>query len=156
MNIKLLHIIALFVCTLPRFVGAQSEKARDSNSKAAPIDAEDDDANAHLRAEKDWYESPFPPEYMKWLNRAAAREREHNGASLPAPGRNAPVLGTTWINLGPNKADFLKNGTTTLNKTDAGRVVAIVPDPTNADVLYVAMSGGGVWKTTNALSANQP
>ncbi len=51
----------------------------------------------------------------------------------------------TSTNLGPNKTDYIKNGGTTLNKADAGRQVAIVPDPTNADVLYV------VWKTTKAI-----
>lgn len=55
----------------------------------------------------------------------------------------------TWTNIGPTKADVEKNGSYSLNVSDSGRPVDIVTHPTNASVLYVAMSGGGVWKTTN-------
>jgi hypothetical protein len=109
---------------------------------------------------------PVTADYLRFLNQAAARERARNARLLPVTTDAAAstdgtastdaVGGTNWTNLGPNRASYIKNGSYTLNKTDSGRVVEIVPDPTNADVLYVAMSGGGVWKTTNALSAAQP
>jgi hypothetical protein len=151
---------------LPLFVGAADPNS-DSNPKHggnAAERAETDDASARRDFQRDWYETPFTPEYAKWLNGAAARERARNGHKLPRVNSSggaidgtidsgAPYAGTsTWTNLGPNKADFLKNGSTTLNKTDSGRPVAIVPDPTNANVLYVAMAGGGVWKSNDALN----
>lgn len=131
----------------------------------AAVRSETDDATARRDFQREWYETPMTPDYMKFLNSAAARERARNGKMLPAVDKNGATTsgtitsgtttttGTAWSNLGPNKADFIKNGSTTLNKTDAGRPVAIVPDPTNANVLYVAMAGGGVWKTTSALAA---
>ncbi|MFL5419864.1 MAG: hypothetical protein ACJ79Y_03765 [Myxococcales bacterium] len=138
--------------------------------------AEDnDDANARREWQKEWYGGEWTPAYRKFMHEAAARERAHWGHKLPnatdgklintdgmvtsAPATGtataavtAPVSGSTWINIGPTKADVLKNGSTSLVKTDAGRPVAIVPHPTDANTIYVAMAGGGVWKTTNALS----
>ena len=140
------------------------------NPGNAAVRPETDDANKRRKFQQEWFETPMSAEYMKFLNGAAARERARNGKLLPTTTTtesstgetttttttNAAVTGTTWLNLGPNKADFIKNGSSNLKKTDAGRAVEIVPDPTNADILYVAMAGGGVWKTTNAISAAQP
>jgi photosystem II stability/assembly factor-like uncharacterized protein len=136
---------------------ASGDPDADARNPKTPGDAsvrpETDDATARREAMRQWYETPFTAEYTRWLNDAAARERERNGALLPGGNGEAPVSGTLWVNLGPNKADFIKNGGTTLQKTDAGRPVAIVPNPINADILYVAMAGGGVWKTVNATAA---
>jgi hypothetical protein len=151
MKPKLLYSIAISFYALPFLAVAEIDGPGVSDGKRSVTVPEADDANVRLRAQRDWYEAPLTPTYLKWLNDAAARERVRNGTLLP--GGDAAVPGANWVNIGPNKANFLKNGTVTLNKTDAGRVVAIVPDPTNADVLYVAMSGGGVWKSANALSA---
>ena len=131
----------------------------------AAVRAETDDATKRREAQRALYETPITPKFLKFMNSAAARERARHGDVLPAvnpdgstssstitPG-STTTTGTTWTNLGPNKADYIKNGSSTLYKTDSGRVVEIVPDPANADVLYVAMSGGGVWKSLNATSA---
>jgi len=147
----------------------------DGKNPRHPGDAatrpETDDATKRRDFRREWFETPVTPNFLKFLNNAAARERARNGKLLPDPSSGsapsdgaattdavtaAAVTGTTWTNLGPTRASFIKNGSSTLNKTDSGRVVEIVPDPTNAEILYVAMSGGGVWKTTNALSASQP
>lgn len=143
------------------------ETDNPKRSGNAAVRPETDDATKRRDARRALSETPVTPGFLKFMNRAAARERERNGKMLPAPTTTttdgattttmttsaAAATGTTWSNIGPNKADVIKNGSSTLNKTDAGRPVAIVPDPSNADVLYVAMSGGGVWKTTNATAA---
>ncbi len=176
--LKSLRRIAALTVLLPAFCLAAedydpAEPAAENakNPGNAAVRAETDDASKRRRFQREWLETPMSPEYMKFLNGAAARERARNGKMLPsttsgtetsATGETttttnaAAVTGTTWTNLGPNKANFIKNGSSNLQKTDAGRVVEIVPDPTNADILYVAMAGGGVWKTTNAISAAQP
>ena len=59
------------------------------------------------------------------------------------------ATGSTWVNMGPTKADIMKNGGTTLLKTDAGRTTGIVFDPANINVIYASFSGGGLWKTTD-------
>ena len=61
----------------------------------------------------------------------------------------AAATGTTWVNMGPTKADVATNGGTSLTKSDAGRPTGIVIDPNNASIIYAAFAGGGLWKTTN-------
>jgi photosystem II stability/assembly factor-like uncharacterized protein len=97
---------------------------------------------------------PFSPGYQRFLNQAAARERARYGTQLPGlTGSAAAIGGATapgeWANLGPTKADFLKNGSFTLAKTDTGRVRTIVIHPTNPNAMYVAFAAGGVWSTTD-------
>ncbi|MFN2475595.1 MAG: hypothetical protein ABR526_04555 [Chthoniobacterales bacterium] len=149
------------------FGQADSDANNPRNPGNAAVRPETDDATKRRDAQRDQLETPMTPEFMKFMNSAAARERARNGDALPAVNSSGgttsgtitsgstTVSGGTWSNLGPTKADVIKNGGTTLYKTDAGRPVAIVPDPTNVNVLYVAFSGGGVWKSTNA-TATQP
>lgn len=53
---------------------------------------------------------------------------------------------TRWTAIGPAP---IANGAPGGGPV-SGRVAAIAADPTNANVLYVAPAGGGVWKSTNA------
>ena len=62
-----------------------------------------------------------------------------------------PGAAGTWTNTGPVRSNWIENGVR-LTKSDTGRVRTIVADPTNADVVYLLTSGGGLWKTTNFLS----
>jgi photosystem II stability/assembly factor-like uncharacterized protein len=159
---------AALAVLLPAFAFAQAPGAAQSEDNDpkrpgnAAVRPETDDATKRRDAMRVWYETPLTPEYMRYLNQAAARERERNGRLLPSPASStektsstSEATATSWTNLGPNRARYIKNGSYTLNKTDSGRVVEIVPHPDDPTVLYVAMSGGGVWKTTNAL-ADQP
>jgi len=153
------HFVAAavaFLVAVPTFVSAK----------------ESDDPNARRRAMEEWYNEaygkslsrrpaggPWSPEFQRHMNEAAARERAKWGPLLPANGaRSAPskdpgaiiqATGSTWVNIGPTKANYLQNGSYTLNKTDTGRVRSVVIDPTNNNTIYVAFSGGGVWKTTD-------
>ena len=68
------------------------------------------------------------------------------------PVQAARVPGNAWVNLGPSSANFEKNGVT-YNKVDSGRPRTILVHPTNPDVVYLATSGGGVWKTFDATAA---
>ncbi len=61
----------------------------------------------------------------------------------------AAATGSTWVNMGPTRADVAKNGSTSLAKSDAGRPTGIVIDPSNVNIIYAAFAGGGMWKTTN-------
>lgn len=110
--------------------------------------------NPTLRREamRQWY-GEWSPEYRKFILDAAATERNHHSALMPKPGfvemgLAAPATGT-WSNIGPTKADVIKNGSSSLAKTDSGRPRSIVVDPNNASVIYLCTAGGGVWKTTN-------
>ncbi len=102
----------------------------------------------------------FSAEYRRFLMEAAARERARWGALIPnnsaepefldPEAEKLALIGSTWTNIGPTKANVLQNGGTTLsNVSDSGRVRTILTDPANPSILYLALSGGGVWKSTD-------
>lgn len=66
--------------------------------------------------------------------------------------KNAP--GPKWVNIGPTGADFEQNGSFTGHVRDSGRARTILPHPTDANVVYMLTSGGGLWKTKNWMSPN--
>ncbi len=140
---------------------------------SAEEEGERDDATARRKAMAEWYnddyakgsdgglsqkQALFSPEYQRFLNEAAKRERENHAALMPYSGTSNPVIDSlapfvaaangNWINIGPTSANYADNGGR-LYVTDAGRVNAIVTDPANPNTLYVAFSGGGVWKSTD-------
>src|SRR5262245_29899407 len=90
---------------------------------------ESDDAARRARARDEWYNEAYgaPPRdkgkrggpwsaaYRRFMMDAAARERAKWGAQIPSnpdapvvPQPEAPVAatGSTWVSLGPTKADF--------------------------------------------------
>ena len=111
-----------------------------------------DDPRTRAQWNDAWFGVPTP-EYMLFKNQAAAAELAKWPGTFPlAPGRQAPLAalgGPIWSNLGPTKStvnpysDF--NG-----DIDSGRPVSVIVDPTNRQIVYLATSGGGVWKSTNA------
>ncbi|HEX9010188.1 MAG TPA: dockerin type I domain-containing protein [Holophagaceae bacterium] len=104
-----------------------------------------------------WFGGKLSPDYLDYKNRLAARELQRWGALMPqAPGAKplpavvgaaaAPAgTGGTWVNLGPT-ANLVN---ATWPDHDSGRPSAIAVDP-GSNTLYLATSGGGVWKCANA------
>ncbi len=143
---------------------------------AARVTAQEaDDATRRARAREEWYNETYrsggrerperlrngglwSPDFRRFMMEAAARERLKWGALIPGNGEAAEVGGSLdraeagggagWLNIGPTKANYIFNGIT-LFVTDAGRVRSFAPHPQDPSVLYVAFSGGGVWKTVN-------
>lgn len=88
-------------------------------------------------------------EYLDFKARLAEQEaaRWEMARQVPA----VPGSSSTWVNLGP-KANLTSGS---FPDIDSGRPVDIAAHPTNAQILYLATSGGGVFKCTNAdLSAS--
>ncbi len=81
---------------------------------------------------------------------AARRERDRGG-----PLRFSAVPGSVFVNLGPAREDFAFNGAA-YSTTDSGRVRQILPHPANANILYLATAGGGVWKTWDSGAGWEP
>lgn len=117
-----------------------------------------DNARLRVAAMKQWW-GEWSPEFRAFLGRAAASERGRFAALMPRSAGElqvaAPATGT-WSNIGPTKADIIKNGSSSLAKTDSGRPRTILVDPANPQVIYLCTAGGGVWKTTNGGSAWTP
>ena len=66
--------------------------------------------------------------------------------------KNAP--GPKWVSIGPTGADFEQNGSFTGHVRDSGRIRTVLPHPTNAEIVYLLTSGGGLWRTNNWSSPN--
>src|SRR5262249_4083501 len=58
-----------------------------------------------------------------------------------------PLDPVNWTALGPAP---MSNGQTPGWQPVSGRIAALAADPNDANVLYLAAAGGGVWKTTDA------
>ncbi|MCE9572672.1 MAG: hypothetical protein K8W52_05905 [Deltaproteobacteria bacterium] len=70
-------------------------------------------------------------------------------------GKAASVAATEWVSLGPTNAPKEFNYFE-IPGVDSGRPNSIVVDPRDGNIVYVAVSGGGVWKTFNFLAADGP
>ncbi|MBL8299731.1 MAG: hypothetical protein JNN30_15450 [Rhodanobacteraceae bacterium] len=138
---------------------------------------ERDNAMARRQAMDEWYNESYDQRskrtkidknkkqlwttsYQHFMLQAAQRERQRYSRLLPGSDTSATVidpkaaakinLSGTWNNIGPTAASYAQNGGTTLNGvSDTGRVRSIVTDPNNAQTIYVAFAGGGVWKSTD-------
>ncbi len=125
-----------------------------------------DNATLRREAARQWF-GEWSPAFRRHLLDQAAVERVRHAHLLPrlaqdpatgnlvpasslglAPESGVATLGTTWINLGPTNANTEKNGSITLNARDGGRISSIVFHPSDSNTIYIATSGGGVWKTT--------
>jgi hypothetical protein len=101
----------------------------------------------------------LPPSIITERTRIAAQESTKWAAQLPRSpvvARNtvpvaspatpfAPVSGNTWVSLGPTDAVSEYNGVS-YAQVDSGRATGIAVDPRDANVVYLATAGGGVWK----------
>ncbi|MEO7734970.1 MAG: hypothetical protein ABIY55_28710, partial [Kofleriaceae bacterium] len=74
------------------------------------------------------------------IHERAARLRAHA----------ATVAGSTWVSLGPTEGSQQVDQ---VGDVVAGRINDIVVDPRDPDIVYLATSGGGVWKSFDAWSA---
>ena len=53
-----------------------------------------------------------------------------------------PLTTTSWTAIGPAALNA--------GQTVSGRIAGVAADPLNANILYIAAAGGGVWKTTDS------
>jgi hypothetical protein len=97
--------------------------------------------------------------YERFLLDVARRERTRYASKMPRSNTSRTVYDPAavirdkagdgaWTNIGPTGANYATNGGT-INVTDSGRVNEIVTDPANPNTIYLAFSGGGVWKSTD-------
>ncbi|NTW86479.1 MAG: hypothetical protein HGB30_09990 [Holophagaceae bacterium] len=112
---------------------------------------------ADLRREWDlyWFGGRLSPAYLDFKNQVAEKEVQRWRHLLTSATGSRPLQATaaaaasnapTWVNLGPtsNLVDATWTG------IDSGRPVAILPHPSLSTTLYLATSGGGIFKCSNA------
>jgi hypothetical protein len=123
----------------------------------------------HEREGSERFERPHPdsrlrragthragPAELATRNRMGAQESAKIQAKLGAGVLAKPsVPATSWVSLGPTDAPLQFNYFT-INSVDSGRPTGIMVDPRDANVVYVATSGGGVWKTYNFSASSGP
>lgn len=119
-------------------------------SKALPNGLSGPDrADLRRQAELDYRGGEPGPAYLALVERSAKAEatRWKTRAQLMAAGA-APASAAlnAWVSLGPT-ANLVN---TSYPDIDSGRPRTIVTHPTDPRILYMAMSGGGVWKATQA------
>src|SRR5207245_627436 len=59
-----------------------------------------------------------------------------------------PVVGGAWVAKGPAPEQNEGNTVATPNNSVMGAIKTIAAHPTNADIIYVGATNGGIWKTT--------
>ena len=116
-------------------------KAAEEDEGAGEV--EKDDPRARLKAMREWRGNPSAGTLEE-----AGKERDRYGIGQPQGTlkNGAAVAGNVFINIGPTRDDLEVNGASD-NAINSGRARNIVTHPANPNILYMATSGGGVWKS---------
>ena len=134
-----------------------AEPPRQARQKSGTLEAERDNPGLRRDADRVWFGGEPTAEYLAWKQGLARQEMERRSHTFPSfkgelPAASAAVA--TWLNLGPKKSTFsvYSGEAPTFPDVDAGRlsVLGILTHPSAPQTLYIATSGGGLWKTTNA------
>jgi len=64
------------------------------------------------------------------------------------------IVGGSWVAQGPAPTTNAQVSNLTPNNSVGGAVHAVVPHPTDADIMYAGAVNGGIWRTDNALAAS--
>jgi hypothetical protein len=102
-----------------------------------------------------WFGGAPSPAEMDARNALAAQEVERwahqiPGAPMGPHSLPLPANSTSWTNIGPFTQTSNGGYGTDNVDVDSGRATAVLTHPTNAQIVYLATSGGGVFKCTNA------
>jgi photosystem II stability/assembly factor-like uncharacterized protein len=97
----------------------------------------------------------FTPKWKEWKRRArrfadrppGRRRSPERRLLFLEPLEDRTLLTAAWTALGPAP---LSNAEGVSIFPVSGRITGIAADPSNANVVYIATAGGGLWKTTNA------
>jgi hypothetical protein len=131
---------------------ARAQQPPPDDTTGVPLVESDPDAKS------DGVERDDPLARLQWQRQAwglvtpAFRDNALSEGAKHGLKKNAP--GPKWVNIGPTGGDYDQNGSFTGHVRDSGRARAILPHPTDPDIVYFLNSGGGLWRTNNWTSAN--
>lgn len=145
-------VLGLAACALGAQDLSLGERRRELPARKGPRALSGHDrADARRDWNLFWFGGRPSPEQLDAKGRLAAQEARRWEHTLPrTPGSafllTPPAVGGTWVNLGPTANLTSAN----FPDIDSGRPVAVVAHPTVANTLFLATSGGGVFKCENA------
>jgi hypothetical protein len=126
---------------------AQPQEPPDDDTASVPTireeseekngEAEQDDPTARLL----WQRKAWGVVTSTFRQSAIKEGKKH--------GNKKNAKGPKWVSIGPAGADYEQNGSFTGHVRDSGRARTVLPHPTNANVVYLLTSGGGLWRTNN-------
>ena len=160
------RIVAAFVAASSAALFAQGPPSKTTGPRddgyvstyrpkyAAPaVDATiKDDPIGRREARLEQFGGPLSTEFMTALSAAANQQVDLYGPA--GRGHIDVAAGGEWTNIGPYRSNWIENGLR-VQESDTGRVRGFLVHPTNADIVYVLKSSGGLWKTTD-FSAPRP
>ncbi len=133
-------ILLLALGTMGALGAAQEQERRGSSAPSALIF--EDRAEERILWERSWFGGRPSPAYLEQrLRQGAALQAREAQAQSAVPGALAAMV-PAWRSLGPDRD--------TRDSFYNGRPNAILAHPTDPKTLYLATSGGGLWKTMNA------
>ena len=144
--------VALFGLTASQVALSQQDMPDDTTQglRPTPEDPADPDMKAPIQDK--------PTSRLEWQRKAwgvvTPTYRQNAMKEGKGHSNKKNAKGPKWINIGPTGADFQQNGSFTGRVRDSGRARAVLPHPTNADVVYLLTSGGGLWRSNNWTSPN--
>jgi photosystem II stability/assembly factor-like uncharacterized protein len=115
-----------------------------ANTSPAKLKANTDNARARSEAMKE----RFGAEKKDAKPFFAEAQKQQKLYRNLLPGGQAPAGTPRWVSLGPTKTNHIQNDIS-LNMVNSGRMRSILPNPANANVVYLLTSSGGLWKTTD-------
>ena len=130
-------VAAILVLAMATFGIDRAMSSSERHGERADAAGFDHDADADQDGEEEDGGPQEPADYLtlKWTSGQDVTQDQvshaiDQAAKVPQGG------GGSWNLIGPSNV--------------GGRIVDLVVDPTHADTLYAAASGGGVWKSTDA------
>jgi hypothetical protein len=148
MRTSLALLIALCIA-LP--VSAQDNRPDDITPVEAAVAEEGSEHEGGAEQDK-------PTARLEWQRQAwgvvtpAFRQNAMKEGKNHSAKKNAP--GPKWVNIGPTGANYEQNGSFTGHVRDSGRARTVLPHPTDANIVYILSSGGGLWRTNNWTAPN--
>ncbi len=132
-GLGLLVLVAASGCTTGRTVGLDDLRVDGRVPATKPAGL------VVVREEDEWEAGPPPYGYIRILGDAVP-----NWTPEMATPRGTNPLTWTFVGPRPISSEYWSG-----EGNAGGRVIAIAPHPTNANICYIGAASGGIWKTTD-------
>lgn len=137
-------------------IGAQEVQKTDSSYRATyrvlpdtPLgEPNGEDPEARIEWMRERFAGDLGPEFTQLVLQEVINDQQANPGAFRWNGAVDAAGPGQWFSIGPVRSDWIRNGVR-VTASDTGRIRTILPHPTNANVLYLLTSSGGLWKTSD-------